>query len=71
MSLEKSWIKVTEREFVYYYLLIEFRGTVLYKMFRVLNVPGNDSLVDLNKQLKEHDVIESIRKLFGVKVSLV
>ena len=55
IKLQKTWVRIGNT----YCLLIEAKGRIFTKKFRVLHY--NADVVKLNKRLKEYDLIDTIK----------
>ena len=62
LTFKKHWMQLENK----FYLLVdtqEFGIDIPCKKFRVHNCkPGSESVLELNKKLKEHDLIEALQK---------
>lgn len=60
-KLRKSWVQVGNT----YTLFVELDGEILTKKFTVPYY--NKDVVELNKKLKEYDLIETIKQRYRIK----
>ena len=61
IKVHKTWVKLGNT----YCLLMEVNGKIFTKQFVVERY--NKDVVDLNKKLKEFDLIDTIRKMLDLK----
>lgn len=66
MKIKKNWIRTGN----VFNLFVEYDNEIMYKKFRVYNDLGCQPIVDLNKKLKEFDMIESLRKKYNIEAQL-
>jgi viroplasmin and RNaseH domain-containing protein len=64
LIIKRNWIQIENS----FHLLVDVEGKVFYKKFRVLDIKkAPKTLLELNKKVKECDLVEEIRKEFNVK----
>jgi hypothetical protein len=68
MKAKKHWFKLGETN---WHLLVEANDRVFHRTIIIYDTRGNyQSVLATNKKLKEFDVIEMVRKLYGWDLEL-
>lgn len=68
VRLERNWIRIGDT----FNLLVELDGCIFYKKFRVYDTkPGSEPVIELNKKLKEYDLIELVKNKHKIILEFV
>lgn len=64
----KNWFRMDNN----WHLLVDVKGRVFHKTVIIYDTrPGFEDTLEVNKQLKENDLVEEIKNELGVKVKFV